>query len=530
MKPNERCIFKVAFCCAALMLVLTSGAETRAQSGSYPMEVINASHQDVSAPLRDISPLAPDTSAQREHPLHPIHPLRANGTTPPDGAVQGNTSKAVSTSAGLNFEGLGQGEYGFNPNAAPPDTNASVGSTQVVEWVNESFAVFDKATGALVYGPAAGNTLWTGFGGGCATNNDGDPVVHFDRIAQRWIFTQFSVSTTPYLQCVAVSQTADATSAYNRYSFTMPNFNDYPKLAVWPDAYYMTFNMFSGNSFVGGRACALNGAAMRAGTTAVAVCFQLSSSFGGLLPADLDGATLPPAASNEFFLNFGTNSLNLWKFHVDFTTTSNSTFTGPTNLAVASFSEACGGGSCVEQSGTKEKLDSLGDRLMYRLAYRNFGTHQTMVATHSVAVGTSRKNPYTGVRWYEVRNPGATPVVYQQSTFSPDAAFRWMPSIAMDKAGNMALGYSASSSAIHPAIRYTGRLSTDPLNTMGIENSVIAGTGSQTTGLNRWGDYSSMALDPSDDCTFWYANEYIASNGTFNWHTRLASFKFPTCQ
>jgi len=142
------------------------------------MEVINANHQDVSSPLKDISPLAPDSSTHREHPLHPIHPLQANGTPPPDGAVQGNTSKAVSTSAGLNFEGLGQGEYGFTPNAAPPDTNASVGSTQVVEWVNESFAVFDKATGALVYGPAAGNTLWTGFGGGCATNNDGDPVVH----------------------------------------------------------------------------------------------------------------------------------------------------------------------------------------------------------------------------------------------------------------------------------------------------------------------------------------------------------------
>jgi hypothetical protein len=185
--------------------------------------------------------------------------------------------KAVSTSAGLNFEGLGQGEYGFTPNAALPDTNASVGSTRVVEWVNESFAVFDKATGALVYEPAAGNTPWTGFGGGCATNNDGEPVVHFDRIAQRWIFAQFSLRITPYLQCVAVSTTADATSAYNRYSFQMPNFNDYPKLAVWPDAYYMTFNMFSGNSFVGGRACALNSAAMP-GTAAVAVCFQLSSN------------------------------------------------------------------------------------------------------------------------------------------------------------------------------------------------------------------------------------------------------------
>jgi hypothetical protein len=530
MNLRKGCSFTPALWCAGLAMFLASGTGTRAQSGPYPIEVINANHQDVSSPLKDVSPLSPDTRTEREHPLHPIHPLHANTTTPPDEAVQQNTSTAIAVSAGVNIEGLGQGAYGFTPNAAPPDTNASVGSTQVVEWVNESFAVFNKSTGALVYGPAAGNTLWAGFGGGCQNNNDGDPVVHFDRIAQRWIFTQFSVSTTPYLQCVAVSTSADATGSYNRYSFQMPNFNDYPKLAVWPDAYYMTFNMFSGNSFVGGRACALNSAAMRGGTAATAVCFQLSASFGGLLPADLDGATLPPTSSNEFFLNFGTNSLNLWKFHVDFANTANSTFTGPTNLPVAAFSEACGGGACVQQSGTREKLDSLGDRLMYRLAYRNFGTYQTIVVTHSVAVGTSRKNPYTGVRWYEIRNPGGTPTIYQQSTFSPDATFRWMPSIAMDKIGNIALGYSASSSAVHPAIRYTGRLSTDPLNTMGIENSIIAGTGSQTTGLNRWGDYSSMAIDPVDDCTFWYANEYIASDGTFNWHTRLASFKFPSCQ
>jgi len=528
MKARLGCV-KPALLCAGLLIVLGIGSPAKAQDG-YQMEVIQANHQDESQPLKNIAPLAPDSKREREHPLHPIHPLQANGTPPPDGALQENANQAIATSAGLNFEGLGQGAYGFSPDAAPPDTNASVGDTQVVEWVNESFAVFNKTTGALVYGPAAGNTIWSGFGGGCQTNNDGDPVVHYDRIAKRWIFTQFSVSTTPFLQCVAVSSTSDATSAYHRYSFQMPNFNDYPKLAVWPDAYYMTFNMFSGNSFVGGRACALNSAAMQAGNAATAICFQLSSSFGGLLPADLDGATLPTAGSNEFFLNFGTNSLNLWKFHVDFVTTSNSTFTGPTKLTVAGFSEACGGGACVQQSGTNEKLDSLGDRLMYRLAYRKFADHEAIVATHSVAVGSSRKNPYTGVRWYEIRNPSGTPTVFQQSTFSPDTTFRGMPSIAMDKVGNIALGYSASSSSIHPAIRYTGRLSTDPVNTMGIENVVISGTGSQTTGLNRWGDYSSMAVDPTDDCTFWYANEYIASNGTFNWHTRLVSFKFPSCQ
>ena len=527
---RKGCGFKPGWWCAGMVLVLAGAASAQAQSGTYPIEVIEANHQDVSAPLKDVSPLAPDSKTEREHPNHPIHPLKANGTTPPDGAVQQNTNLAASTTAGLNIEGLGQGAYGFSVNSAPPDTNASVGATQVVEWVNESFAVFNKTTGALVYGPAAGNTLWAGFGGGCQTNNDGDPIVHYDRIANRWIFTQFSVSTTPYLQCVAVSQTSDATGAYNRYSFQMPNFPDYPKLAVWPDAYYLSFNMFSGNSFAGGRACALNSAAMQAGTAATAVCFQLSSSFGGLLPSDLDGATLPPAGSNNFFLSFGTNKLNLWKFHVDFVTTANSTFTGPTSLAVASFSEACGGGTCVKQSGTNQKLDSLGDRLMYRLAYRNFGTYQTMVATHSVAVGTGRKNPYTGVRWYEIRNPGGTPTVFQQSTYSPDSTFRWMPSIAMDKVGNIAVGYSASSTSIHPSIRYAVRAPGDPLNTLGIETNLFSGAGSQTTGLARWGDYSSMALDPSDDCTFWYANEYIASNGTFNWHTRLASFKISTCQ
>jgi hypothetical protein len=403
MKLSKGCIVQPALWCAVLALSLASSSAVRAQSGPYPMEVIPANHHDISAPLKDISPLSPDLKTQHEHPLHPIHPLHANTSTPSDGAVQQNTSTAIATTAGLNFEGLGQGEYGFSPDAAPPDTNASVGSTQVVEWVNESFAVFNKSSGALAYGPAAGNTLWAGFGGGCQTNNDGDPIVHFDRIAQRWVFTQFSVSTTPYLQCVAVSTTADATGTYNRYSFQMPNFPDYPKLAVWPDAYYMTFNMFSGNSFVGGRACALNSAAMRAGSAATAVCFQLSSSFGGLLPADLDGATAPPAGSNEFFLNFGASSLNLWKFHVDFATTTNSTFTGPTNLKVATFSEACGGGACVRQSSTSEKLDSLGDRLMYRLAYRNFGTYQTMrwlqrTPWPSEPVGKIRTRAYGGMK------------------------------------------------------------------------------------------------------------------------------------
>jgi hypothetical protein len=426
---------------------------------------------------------------------------------------------------------VGDGNYGFAPDSAPPDTNGAVGATQFVQWVNESFAVFNKSNGAIVPGfPKSGNTLWSGFGGGCETNNDGDPIAQYDKLASRWVLTQFSVSTTPFLQCVAVSTTSDATGSYHRYAFSQPNFPDYPKLGVWPDAYYISFNMFSGNTFVGGRACALDRTAMLAGHAATEQCFQLSSSFGGLLPSDLDGpASPPPTGRPNFFLNFGTNSLNLWKFHVNFTTPRLSTFTGPTNIPVAAFSEACGGGACIPQPGTKEKLDSLGDRLMYRLAYRNRSGTESLVVNHSVAVGGNR-NGSVAVRWYELRGPNGTPSVFQQGTFMPDASFRWMGSIAMDKVGDIALGYSVSSTSLFPGIRYTGRLPSDPRGTMEGEKSIKVGGGSQLPKLNRWGDYSSITVDPVDDCTFWYTNEYLKSSGTFNWSTQIASFKFPGCK
>jgi hypothetical protein len=284
------------------------------------------------------------------------------------------------------------------------------------------------------------------------------------------------------------------------------------------------------NTFTGAQVCAYDSAAMRSGAAASQVCFHLSSAYGGLLPSDLDGSTLPPTGSPNFFLNFGTNSLNLWKFHVDFGTPANSTLTGPTNIAVAAFTAACnGGGSCIPQPGTSQKLDSLADRLMYRLAYRNFGTYQSLVVNHSVSVGGRGKNQAVGVRWYELRNPNGTPTIFQQGTFSPDSTYRWMGSIAMDKLGDIALGYSASSSSLFPSIRYTGRLVTDPVGTMQTENTIKAGGGSQLRNLNRWGDYSSMAVDPGDDCTFWYTTEYLKTNGTFNWSTQIASFKFPSC-
>jgi hypothetical protein len=316
----------------------------------------------------------------------------------------------------------------------------------------------------------------------------------------------------------------------------MDNFPDYPKLGVWPDGYYGTFNMFSGNSFVGAKACSFNRTAMLSGAAATEICFQLSSSFGGLLPSDLDGATVPPAGSPNFLLNFGTNLLNLWKFHVSFTTPANSTLIGPTSLSVAAFSEACGGGTCVPQAGTRQQLDSLADRLMYRLAYRNFTTapaHESLVVNHSVRVSGGGKHSSTevdGVRWYEIRSPNGTPAVFQQGTYSPDSNSRWMGSIAMDKVGDIAIGYSVSSSQISPAIRFAVRVPADPAGTLEPETSIFEGTGSQLRNLNRWGDYSSMVIDPVDDCTFWYTNEYLKSSGTFNWSTRLGSFKLSACK
>jgi len=507
----------LAMLCLALPLFAQSG----------PTTIRHDVHHDVSLPLSEMIKHAPPASLARRR----VEPMRRIPLPPgleaaqQDPVIQVGTVPPPTPPVTLGFEGLGNGQYGFSVTGAPPDTEGTVGATQYVQWVNTSFAVFNKSTGTLIAGPTAGNTLWSGFGGGCQTNNDGDPIVLYDKLAQRWVFSQFSVSTTPYLQCIAVSTTSDATGTYNRYSFQYSNFDDYPKMSVWPDAYYETFNMFAGGTtFVGADACAYNRSAMLAGTAATQVCFQQGTSVGGLLPSDLDGSTAPPAGSPNYMLYFGTNNLNLFKFHVDFTTPSNSTFTGPTVINVAAFSPLCGGGTCVPQPSTTQQLDSLADRLMYRLAYRNFGSHESLVVNHSVVAGSGG-----GIRWYEIQNPSGTPVVAQQSTFAPDSNYRWMGSVAMDQAGDLAVGYSVSSSSLSPSVRFAGRVPTDPASTLESEVNIVSGSGSQTGGLSRWGDYSAMQIDPVDDCTFWFTEEYMKTTGSFNWNTRIANFKFPGC-
>ncbi|MEU6505658.1 hypothetical protein [Streptomyces sp. NPDC046942] len=417
----------------------------------------------------------------------------------------------------------------------PPDPNASVGTTQIVETVNDSYAVYSK-TGATIQGARPTNSLWQGFGGACETTDVGDAVVRWDTLAQRWVTTQFAFPderTGPYFQCVAVSTSPDATGTYNRYAFQYRDLNDYPKLSVWPDAYYVTYRMFAQGTLapIGTKVCAMDRARMLAGTLAAQQCFDDPDHQGGLLGGDLDGSTPPPAGEPELVLGLQSNtSLAYWKFHVDWTTPANSTFIGPTPLPVAPFTVACSGSPglvCVPQGGTTQRLDSLSDRLMFRLAYRNFGDHESLVVNHSVQAGTS-----SGVRWYELRLVGGNPTVYQQGTYAPDATWRWMGSAAQDHIGDMALGYSQSSDSTFPSIRFTGRLTGDPLGTLPLgETTVQAGGGSQTGDVNafRWGDYTSTAVDPSDDCTFWYTNEYLPATGEYNWNTRIASFTFPGC-
>ncbi len=508
--------------CFLMTVSTTASAAPIIQRGA---QVFYDVEHDVSLPLWQIA-APPEPRPLHQAPLHRF--VASTSASVSDHVEQQVFGTALAASQTLSFEGLGQGMYGFTVDSAPPDTNGSVGETQYVQWINESYAVFDKTTGKLILGPVAGNSLWAGMNNGCATNNDGDPIVVYDKAAERWVMTQFSVSTKPYLQCVAVSDSSDATGTFERYAFPMADFPDYPKLGVWPDAYYMSFNMFNGNNFIGAQVCALDRNAMLNGLAASSVCFQLSSDAASLLPADLDGATPPPASAPGYFMNIAGAALNLYALHTDFAHPANATLTGPTMLPVSPYALACNGGVCIPQAGTRQQLDSLGDRLMYRLAYRNFGDHESLVANHSVNIGSKRSSK-VGVRWYEVRNPGTTPVVYQQGTFSPDSNFRWMGSIAMDKAGDIALGYSVSSSTIHPKIAYTGHVPTDSLGTMEPEATVINGGGSQTNGLNRWGDYSAMSIDPVDDCTFYYTNEYIPSNGSFNWRTRVVAFRFPGC-
>ncbi len=513
------------FSCAILVACFLM---TWAQAQSH-VRVYTETKHDVSLPLRDMAKLV----AVQKHVNYevdapralPTHQSTTNGSAEA-AVVSDGSGPLVATTNLLNFDG--QSADGV----APPDTTGAVGGTQYVQWVNLEYNVYDKTTGSKILGPVQGNAFWSGFGGTCSTSNSGDPIVIYDKAAGRWFAAQNTFSGV-YTICLAVSTTGDATGSYNRYSFAVSpstNFPDYPKWGVWSDGYYQSFNAFkNGVTFNGSEVCAADRTSMLAGSAATIQCFSTANTQGGLLPADIDGLTQPPAGAAEYFLNWSdTTHINFWRFHVDFVTPSNSTFTGPTQKTVAAFTQVCPSTrACVPEPSGGEKVDSLGDRMMYRVSYRNFGTYESILASQTVKpTGTSTAT--TAVRWYEFRTPN-TPTVYQSGTYQNMTTSLWMPSIAQDKQGNIALGFAASSSTVNPSVWYVGRNVTDVKGKMQAPFKAVVGTGVQKSTSNRWGDYSTMQVDPSDDCTFWYTQEYYKTTGSFNWATRINSFKFTSC-
>ena len=520
---------------------------------------------DISPALRTL-PLAKKYVADPSNLLE-IRPERgpraqSKGYKSGDAALQALSAAVAIPSPLANFEGLSNQDnfniFGFRVN--PPDPNGEVGPNHYVEMINLVFAVYDK-TGNKLLGPVDTGTLWAGFPITDCTDPSGDPVVLYDQLEDRWILTQFTTRGPEYFNCVAVSQTGDPTGAYYRYAFsTGVNFPDYPKYGLWRNSYIITTREFGPTVEYGIGVYALERDKMLAGDpNARVVSFFLDGNApgmlplvgDGLLPPDIDGRTKPangaPAplvGTQDDGAGYGAtfDALNIWELSVKWQANPVASITLKTQLPVASFDSIfpCAPGSrdCLPQPGITnpaQYLDILSyrQRPTFRLGYRNFGTYESLVTNQSVEATPG----VAGARWYEIRRTGGTYSVYQQGTYAPgDGVHRWMGSIAQDKKGNMALGYSVvNATDVYPGIRYTGRLKGDPLGQMTLgEGTIIDGTGVQRTTNSRWGDYTDMTVDPTDDCTFWYVNEYYTLAGqlssTAGWQTRIASFKLPGCQ
>ena len=425
---------------------------------------------------------------------------------------------------------------------APPDPSGEAGPNHYVQATNVGFQIFTK-NGNTVMGPAKIDTLWAGVGDACENKGRGDPIVQYDQLAQRWVITQFAFDkvnntpTAPFFECVAVSQTADPLRGYFLYSFPMGNlsFPDYPHFGVWPDAYYMTVHLFQtgeAGQFQRLGVFAFDREAMLRGAAATRQ-FVLSDpgTFYGMLPADADGSIPPPTGSSNFLvaLNDSRDQILLYKYFIDWMDPSASGVQGPAVLQTGPWDgDMCGGShSCIPQAQTPTLLDPAANQsVMYRAAYRNFGDHEALVVNHTVdATGTDK----AGVRWYEIGDLQAAPFIAQGSTYSPpDDLHRWMGSIAMDRSGDIAVGFSGSSAQEFPSVRYAGRLVDDPPDTLAQGEVFLAGQGSQL-GTNRWGDYTHLSVDPSDDCTFWYTGEYYPQSTQLGWSTAIVAFRFPSC-
>jgi hypothetical protein len=572
---------------AAALVLLAVSPPAVAQPSARPQPLTpkfsTAVAFDVSPALRSLPRIArprtfpPDTILEvRPEPAvkgPAVHRAKRHGA---DGVLQLFSSAPTIPAPLLTFEGLSNQDnfniFGFRVN--PPDPNGEVGPNHYVEIINLVFGVYDKA-GNLLLGPIDTGSLWAGFPIEDCTDPSGDPVVVYDQLEDRWLLSQFTTrgfdengdfNGLPFYNCVAVSQTGDPTGAYFRYAFitsqegsTSTFFPDYPKYGVWTNSYLLTSRDFGSQGEYGISVYGLEKNKMINGEpNARAVHFFLDGNDpailplvgDGLLPADIDGtrrpingAPAPIVGTQDDGAGYGGtfDALNIWELSVRWRSTPVASIVLKTQLPVANFDSIfpCAPGSrdCLPQPGIvnpQQYLDILSyrQRPTFRLAYRNFGTYESLVTNQSVEALPG----IAGARWYEIRRTGGSYSVYQQGTYAPnDGVHRWMGSVAMDKRGDIALGYSVVNGVnVFPGIRYTGRLSGDPLGQMTLgEGTIINGSGVQTTTNSRWGDYTDITVDPSDDCTFWYVNEYYTLAGQQSspagWQTRIGSFQLPGC-
>jgi hypothetical protein len=561
---------------AAVLLVLTAaalvfltvsppaGAQPTARMRPLTPKFSKAVAFDVSPALRSLPLAKKHVDPSKLLEIRPEGGPRAQskGYKSGDGALQLLSPTPTIPAPLLTFEGLSNEDnfniFGFRVN--PPDPNGEVGPNHFVEMINLVFAVYDKA-GNLLVGPVDTGSLWAGFPITDCTDPSGDPVVLYDQFMDRWLLSQFTTAGPEYFNCVAISTTSDPTGSYYRYAFsTGVNFPDYPKYGNWTDSYVITTREFGPTIEYGIGVYALEKNKMVNGDpNARNVRFFIDGNDpdllplvgDGLLPADPDGkqkpktdTAIPIVGTQDDGASYGAtfDALNIWDLFIKWRSTPIASLELNTQLPTAPFDSIfpCAPGSrdCLPQPGIVDPaqyLDILSyrQRPTFRLAYRNFKTYESLVTNQSVEATPG----VAGARWYEIRRDAAgTYSLYQQGTYDPgDGVHRWMGSIAMDKKGNMALGYSVvNGTTVYPGIRYTGRLAGDPLGQMTLgEGTIINGSGVQTNTNSRWGDYTDMTVDPTDDCTFWYVNEYYQTTEPppdRKWQTRIASFKLPGCE
>jgi hypothetical protein len=518
---------------AVCALAIASAPSADAGAGPAPPTSEPASSFAVSPPARDLG-LARRSGSAGQAPAR-INPLDGRlgpglrgtrGGADSDPLAGSEPAPGRTPSPGLTFEGADNGCA-----CLPPDTTGDVGPNHYIQLVNSTeVSIFNKA-GTLVTPSFDLGGLWPP-ADTCRIGR-GDPQVLYDPIADRWNLVQFD--DVGNRLCWAVSQTADPTGAYNLFDFTVPQFPDYFKIGVWPNGYYVGSNEANYSAYAFDRTKMLAG-----DPSASFVRFSSETNF--LMPADLDGTMQPTGGGlvytfKDGSFHGGSDRIELFRLTPDFATPANSTFTLINSFPIASFTyTVCGFFqlNCIKQPGGAPGLDPVSEWPMQRFAYRKFAGHEALVGNFTVrAHAPNATSAGAGIRWFELRNTGSGWTLFQEGTQDPnDGIDRWMGSIAIDRTGNIALGYAASSTGLEPSIRYATRAPSDPAGTLQAEQTLQAGGGHQTiSGMDccRWGDYSAMSVDPGDDCTFWYTQEYYPATSSSTWHTRIGNFVVPGC-